>query len=58
MGGFWCYFLDFFGLASPDRLHNSRIEPAGQHAPVMARADADRMKPIREEAAGHARVAA
>jgi hypothetical protein len=59
MGGFWCYFLDFFGLMSPERLHTSRVEPAVRQSLWAASpADSDRIMVVREEASSPVRVAA
>jgi len=58
MGGFWCYFLDFFGLASPERMRGSRLELAGrQPAAVGSGSEGDRAPSVKETA-GAARVAA
>lgn len=59
MGGFWCYFLDFFGLMSAERLQTSRVEPAvRQSLWAASAADSDRMIIVREDAPSSVRVAA
>ena len=58
MGGFWCYFLDFFGLVSPERLRGFRADVAPRQPAGSASGAEGERAPSGQETAGVARVAA